>query len=149
MFASEMIEKIQMINTLVPNEKLVVGGQPSIADFKVLKEHGVSQVVDLRSEAEKTNFDEAQLLKEMGIAYHCIPLTNMSTFTKSAAEKLKSILDLQQPCLVHCASGNRVGALIALQAFWLEGLSPQESLNKGLQAGLTKFVPQVSEIMGL
>ncbi|MDG1750366.1 MAG: sulfur transferase domain-containing protein [Thalassotalea sp.] len=149
MFASEMINKIQMMNTLVPDEKLVVGGQPTIADLKLLHSLGVKQVVNLRPNTEKNDFDEPQLLKDLGIEYHSIPLTDISTFNKDSAFKVKCVLDLKQPTLVHCASGNRVGALIALKAFWLEGLSPQESLDKGLQAGLTKLEPQVSQLLGL
>ena len=149
MFASEMISKIQMINTLVPDENLVVGGQPTIADLKLLNSLGIKQVVNLRPEAEKNDFDEPELLKELNIDYHSIPLTDISSFTKNSAARLKKVLDLQQPTLVHCASGNRVGALIALQGFWLEGLLPQEALDKGLQAGLTKLAPQVNQLLGL
>jgi uncharacterized protein (TIGR01244 family) len=144
-----MISKIQMMNTLVPDENLVVGGQPTIADLQLLHSLGIKQVVNLRPESEKNDFDELQILNELNIEYHLIPLTDISSFTKDSAVKLKEVLDLQQPTLVHCASGNRVGALIALQGFWLQGLSPQEALDRGLQAGLTKLAPQVNQILGL
>jgi len=50
---------------------------------------------------------------------------------------------------LHCATGNRVGALIALQVFWLQELTPQEALDKGLKAGLTRLRPHVEEVLGL
>ena len=73
----------------------------------------------------------------------------ISTFTKQAAEDLTRILSSDKSTLLHCSSGNRVGALIALAAFWCEGLTAQESLDKGLQAGLTKLLPQIKQLLEL
>jgi protein tyrosine phosphatase (PTP) superfamily phosphohydrolase (DUF442 family) len=149
MFANDMIAKVQMVNTLIPDEKLVVGGQPTIDDLKLLHSFGVKQVVNLRGICEENHFDESQILEELGVEYHTIPVTDISTFTKECAEKLKGILALNQPTLIHCASGNRVGALITLQAFWFEGFSAQEALDKGIQAGLTQLKAQISQLIGL
>jgi protein tyrosine phosphatase (PTP) superfamily phosphohydrolase (DUF442 family) len=149
MFASEVMDKITMINMLVPQENLIVGGQPTINDLRTMKLMGISQVINLRPTTEIIDFDEVELLHNLDMNYHLIPLTDITTFTKGSAQQLEAILDLNEPTLVHCASGNRVGALIALQAFWCDQLSPQESLDKGLQAGLTKLTPQVSELLGL
>lgn len=149
MFADEMIAKIEMINTLIPDEKLVVGGQPTINDLKLLHSLGVKQVVNLRGTAEENHFDEAQVLSELEIAYHTIPLTDISTFNKECAEQLKGILALNHPTLIHCASGNRVGALIALCAFWFDGYSAQDALEKGVQSGLTQLKSPISQLIGL
>jgi hypothetical protein len=51
--------------------------------------------------------------------------------------------------MVHCASGNRVGALLALRANRLEGASPEDALELGLDAGLTRLEPAVREALGL
>ena len=149
MFASEVIEKITMINTLVPQENLIVGGQPTADDLRMMKLMGISQVINLRPSTEPIDFDEVSLLKELGMQYHLIPVTTITTFTKAAALRLTEILKLHEPTLLHCASGNRVGALIALKGFWCNALTAQESLEQGLQAGLTKLAPQVREILGL
>lgn len=149
MFADEMIAKIEMVNTLIPDEKLVVGGQPTINDLKLLHSLGVKQVVNLRGTAEENHFDEARLLSELGVDYHTIPVTDISTFTKDCANKLKTILALEQPTLIHCASGNRVGALIALHAFWFEECSPKDALERGVQSGLTQLKSPISQLIGL
>jgi len=53
------------------------------------------------------------------------------------------------PVLVHCMSGNRVGALFALRAFWLQGMSAVEALAVGRRYGLTKLEPLVVQILAL
>jgi len=53
------------------------------------------------------------------------------------------------PALVHCASGNRIGALFALQAFHLDGRTAAEALAIGKQAGMTRAEPVVRESIGL
>ena len=149
MFSNEVLNKITMVNTLVPHENLIVGGQPTIDDFTLFKILGITQVVNLRPTTERITFDQPQLLEELAIDYHVIPLTDITTFTLESAQQLKAILSTGEPTLIHCASGNRVGALIALQGFWCDGLTAQEALDKGLQAGLTKLAPQVTEVLGL
>src|SRR5699024_12708494 len=56
------------------------------------------------------------------------------------ARKLDTLLDehAAMPTLVHCASGNRVGALMALRAAWVQGKSKEEALAIGRRWGLTK-----------
>ena len=51
--------------------------------------------------------------------------------------------------LLHCGSGNRVGALLALKAFWLDGGSAEEALEVGLAGGVTRLEPTVRELLGL
>jgi len=149
MFTSNMQDQMTMLNTLVLHDKLIVGGQPTVADLILMHGMGVTQVINLRPETEIIDFDEVSLLKELGMQYHLIPLTDITTFTKASAKQLQRVLDLNEPCLLHCATGNRVGALIALQVFWLQELTPQEALDKGLKAGLTRLRPHVEEVLGL
>ena len=66
---------------------------------------------------------------------------------KSAAQAYLAIVELGQPILVHCASGNRVGALIALADYWLNGVGNSEALAHGLQAGLTKLEKDVRQVL--
>lgn len=143
------IEEFEMINALKFGDNLMVGGQPSVNDFKKMQSMGISQVINLRPVSEKIDFDQVALLSELGMEYTLIPLTDISTFTLSSAQKLKEILTLQQPTLIHCASGNRVGALIALSAFWCDELPAEEAYQKGIQGGLTKLAPQVKTLLGL
>jgi protein tyrosine phosphatase (PTP) superfamily phosphohydrolase (DUF442 family) len=56
------------------------------------------------------------------------------------AETLRLIGD--EPVLLHCASGNRVGALIALGTR-LKGAETEAAIAKGKQWGLTGLEPIV------
>ena len=47
--------------------------------------------------------------------------------------------------LLHCASGNRVGALLALAAVQVDGASPEAALTLGRAAGLKSLEPVVME----
>lgn len=142
-------ESFDMINTIRLSENLIVGGQPSINDLKKMQSIGINQVVNLRPVSEKVDFDQVALLTELGMEYTLIPLTDISTFTPSVAQQLKDVLTLKQPTLIHCASGNRVGALIALSAFWCDKLPAKEAYQKGMQGGLTKLAPQVKALLEL
>jgi protein tyrosine phosphatase (PTP) superfamily phosphohydrolase (DUF442 family) len=63
----------------------------------------------------------------------------------ATAEKLDAILaEADGPVLVHCGSGNRVGALLALRAS-INGASDEEALELGRQAGLTRAEAVVLE----
>lgn len=149
MFANKTIESFDMANTIMFSKKIIVGGQPTIDDLHNMQASGITQIVNLRPENEVIDFDEVALIQQLGMQYHLIPVTEIATFTRKTAEKLLQILALEEPTLVHCASGNRVGALIALAAYWCEGVNAQDALDKGLQAGLTKLAPEVKKLMGL
>ena len=147
MNVEQITNRLDMINTLVPNEKLIVGGQPSKNDLAVLKDLGIKHVVNLRPESEEISYDEPCLVKELGMEYHLIPVTDIDSYSKSAAQAYLAIVELGQPILVHCASGNRVGALIALADYWLNGVGNSEALAHGLQAGLTKLETDVRQVL--
>lgn len=53
------------------------------------------------------------------------------------------------PVALACASGNRVGVLLAARAFWFDGASPDQALTLGKQAGLTRLEPVVRSLLGL
>lgn len=149
MNAYELISQLDMINTLMPNQNLIVGGQPSAQDLRFLAKEGIHLVINLRPETEKIDFDQVALLADLGIKYVVIPVTTIETFTKETAVALSNLLADDTPCLVHCASGNRVGALIALKAYWIDGESAEDSMEKGLQAGLTKYKTDVAKLLSL
>lgn len=53
------------------------------------------------------------------------------------------------PIAVACSSGNRAGALLAVESFWLDGVSPEAALALGKSAGLTRLEPSVRLLLGL
>jgi len=51
--------------------------------------------------------------------------------------------------MLYCASSNRVGAMLALKAHWVDGESPEEALELGLAAGLTSLERSVRDLLDL
>jgi len=50
---------------------------------------------------------------------------------------------------VHCASGNRVGGLLALEQADFDGMAPQAALDLGRAAGMTGTEPRVRQMLGI
>jgi rhodanese-related sulfurtransferase len=48
--------------------------------------------------------------------------------------------------LLHCASGNRVGAMLALRARWLQGKSADEAMAIGKASGMTGLAADVKAL---
>lgn len=125
------------------------GGQPSREQLGQAADDGLSRVINLRPESEDHGFDEAALVEEIGLRYHCLPISGPDDLTRENAERLHELLELagEEETLIHCASGNRVGALMALRAAWLEGRSTEEALEIGRRWGLTKMEPAVVKLL--
>ncbi|MGI9205655.1 MAG: beta-lactamase hydrolase domain-containing protein [Woeseiaceae bacterium] len=120
-------------------------GQPDAAVLDVVKQAGFTTVVDLRGENENRGMDEASEVEARGMRYYTLPIGNgvVEDVSYDNARQLDRILAAAQgPVLVHCASGNRVGALFALRAK-LAGSTGDEALALGKAAGLTRLEPVV------
>ena len=133
-----------------PAPNLLTAGQPSPAEFQALAEAGVRHVIDLRPDAEDHGFDEAALASKLGMTRTVIPVAGTGDVTLDNARKLDAALAAAggAPTLVHCASSNRVGALLAIRANQLQGKSVDEAMALGRAGGLTKMEPLVAQILG-
>ena len=134
-----------MVNAKQLNDKLLVGGQPSVKDLDLAKEQGVLTVISLRGEAEKNDFNEAEELSRRDMQFVSIPVAGKNDITFDNANRLKQALNASPTkVLLHCASSNRVGALMALNAS-ADGKSVEEAINIGKSAGLTSLESVVRE----
>jgi uncharacterized protein (TIGR01244 family) len=128
-------------------EGTLVGGQPTDEQLRQAAKAGYSKVINLRSKQEGPP-EEAPLLAELGVSYVSIPVSKIDDLDRTAVEKFDAELSSAKgKVLVHCASGNRVGAAFALRAFWLQGKSPDEALAIGKQAGLTSLEEAVRAVL--
>lgn len=138
---------IDIPNALTPVEGILSGGQPSVEQFEQAARDGYRTVVNLRAPGEKGAWDEASKAEQLGLRYVAIPIAGADGLTAENARKLAKIVDDPQalPAMVHCASGNRVGALFALKAAYVDGADAESALAFGRQAGLTKLEDTVRE----
>lgn len=133
-------------NQCCPAARLLCGGQPSeaqLADFAAANPHGC--VVNLRPAAETTGWDEGAIARRLGLAYVHIPVAGPQDLTPANAKALASALDAHADAalLIHCASGQRVAALLALKAAWVDGQSARQAMATGKSAGLSALQPYV------
>ena len=145
------VDPISLVkNGKMPMEGLVTGGQPTDEQFAALRDAGFATVINLRVPTERGNRGEAEKIAELGMAYVSIPVDGKTGLTEDNAAALAAALDeADGPVLLHCGSGNRVGALLALKAFWLDGASAEEALEIGIAGGVTRLEPTVRELLGL
>ena len=133
-----------------PRPGLHTGGQPSLAQLDALAAQGVRTVIDLRAPGEDRGYDEARELRQRGMNYLRLPITGAQDLSPANAASLKTLLDASgQGVLLHCASGNRAGALLALMAAQQEQLAPAQALELGKAAGMKSLAPVVAEQLGL
>lgn len=99
------------------------------------KKLGFATIIDLRTPPEGTDAERAEARKA-GIGYVNIPIARNNP---TAADLAKFTKILQQagnkPVLVHCASGNRVGAMWTLYRA-SRGIAPERAISEGRKLGL-------------
>lgn len=147
---SETSMQTSVPNLRQPNDRLLTGGQPEAAAWKHLAADGVTTVINLRPADEMAGRDEAAEVAAAGMSYRLIPVAGAAGITRENANALwAAIAQAPGKVLVHCASGNRVGALLALGAAEQGGMDSQQALQFGKAAGLAGAEPRVREVLGL
>ncbi|GHE30235.1 beta-lactamase hydrolase domain-containing protein [Vulcaniibacterium thermophilum] len=133
-----------------PRPGLLTGGQPDATAWPALAARGVRTVINLRPEAELGERDEAAEVAAAGLRYVNLPIAGAADITPAQADALWSALQSSDGAvLVHCASGNRVGALLALAMQRHGGMTPEQALEFGRSAGLKGLEPVVRERLGV
>ncbi|MFS8137376.1 MAG: hypothetical protein ACMG50_04525 [Thermomonas sp.] len=134
----------------IPRAGLITGGQPAADAWRELHAAGVTRVVSLVPASELGDRDEAAEVRASGMDYVQIDVANADDLNATKANLLWQALQGDKgTVLVHCASGNRAGALLALGAAQAGDMTPQAALDFGKAAGLTKLEPVVRERLGL
>lgn len=130
-----------------PAPHRIAAGALQQDDMATLQHAGVKEVINLRAPAETPGFDEAAAMREAGITYHDLPIRGPDDLTRDNVHRFDELLARagDRLTLVHCASGNRVGALIALRAGILEGHSIDAAIAEGRRWGLKKLEPAARE----
>jgi uncharacterized protein (TIGR01244 family) len=123
-----------------PFDGVVTAGQPEPAQLEEAAEKGIKTVIDLRRPEEDRGYDEAALSEKLGMEYIQLPIAGGDDLTRENAEKLAEHLDeAEGPFIVHCGSSNRVGALFALKAFYVDDADLATALEIGKKAGMTSL----------
>lgn len=111
-------------------------GQPSAEELAAYAGAGITTVIDLRGDDEDRGYDELGAALDLGLDYVTLPIDGVDAMTPSAVAAFTDAIDRARgPVLVHCRSGSRVGAMMALRAA-RQGASVDEAMRKGIAAGM-------------
>lgn len=142
------IEDVVAAGRVTPVDGITSAGQPNAAALAVFRDSGYVAIIDLRDESEDRGFDEIAAVESLGMSYVPFPIASDEDINFDTAKQLSTLIGSQDgPVLVHCTSGNRVGALLALIAS-LEGADDAAAIVAGKEGGLTRLEDVVRERLG-
>lgn len=144
--STSRIEVPPLTDAVIPASGVVSAGRLRPDDIFRLQQAGIRHVIDLTLDEETPDFDEAQVVRSAGIGYSNLPLRGAADLTPENAVAFDELMrNAERPVLVHCASGNRVGAIAALRAAWIDGKSEEEAVAVGRAWGLKSLEARVRE----
>lgn len=137
----------EIFNIHRPSAYHYSAGQPTREQLSALADLGVVNVVNLRPPRETQDFNPAAWATEETMAYYTIPIAGGSDLTPEHVAIFDKVLTRieGESSLLHCGSANRVGAMIALRAFWHLGYSLEDAIALGQDYGLTSLERHVRE----
>lgn len=143
-------ESLGVKNGRAPFPGIMTAGQLTDEQFRALVDSGYRTFVNLRPADEEGTGWEEDLAAGLGVRFVRIPIAGAPDVTEANARRLSQTLEgAAGPTVVYCGSSNRVGALFALEAYYVDGRGPEEALEVGKAAGVTRLEPKVRELLGL
>lgn len=124
-------------NLATPAAGVFTAGKLHATDLAWVREAGVRHVIDLTEDAETPGFDEASEIRALGVRYDNLPIRGADGLTVENVRLFDGLLrTADRPVLVHCSSSNRVGAMAALRAAWIDGADAETAIAEGKRWGL-------------
>lgn len=110
---------------------------PDEAALRKAAEEGFRSVVNFRTTDEKQEVapdEERRIAEEAGLTYLHHPVSPDALDDKLVDDFRRSLDDLPQPVLLHCASGKRAGAMTLMALAAEQGLDGEAAIAKGRAA---------------
>ena len=146
-----VVAEMGVRNARMPMDRLVTSGQPMPEQLLSLQSAGIEHFVSLRPTTEDGAGWEEELMAGEGVQFDRLPISGSGSLTRDNVQAFAAIMDEvgEKTAMLYCASSNRVGAMLALKAHWVEGESAEEALELGLASGLTSLESSVRDLLGL
>lgn len=127
-----------------PDEQTIVCGALDEAKVNALANAGVELVINLQPDDE-LSFDESEAVTRAGMYYEQLPISGAQDLKQLNILAFDNILRQYhgKKTALHCGSGNRAGAAIALRAGWLRGRKMDTAMARGRSHGLTGLEQEV------
>ena len=129
---------------------IACAGATTPAGVAEVKKLGYKTIINLRQASEPgADIDaEAAAAKAAGINFVHLPFNAASPDPTVVDNFLKTIANPRNnPAFLHCASANRVGALVALDHAWTRGGTRDDAIALGRAAGMAGLAPRVAELL--
>ncbi len=145
----EEARSLRIPNANQPHPLLLTAGALTPEGMEALAESGYSSFISLRSPEEDGSGWEEEFAASSGVAFQRVTVAGAAGLTRENVEALDALLDEagDDPTVLYCGSSNRVGALLALRAHWLDGIDPDSALALGRASGLSGLEPAVAGLM--
>ena len=127
-------------SNVVGVKHLYFSEQPDAQTLVEAGDRGVGVVINLREPAEM-DWDEAGSAQELGMTYYNLPIAAQSaSFDAATMKKISALVGKHRDTkiLLHCSSGNRASAWLAIHLVQDHGMHIENSVSLARQAGLTK-----------
>ncbi len=123
------------ITRLHTYQGVFLASRPEAADIEQAQKGGVVTVINMMHRSEHPGFDEAALVKSLGLNYHNPAWNGPDELTDDLINEMRELLrTAPRPMLVHCSSANRVGAM------WMAYRAVDEGLDVEAAAAEAKVV---------
>lgn len=143
-FDGQQMKNSGINNLKQVDDRIYISGQPSQEQLEVAAKSGVKHIINLRPVAELA-WDEKAFVEAQGMNYIHIPVDGASGVSEQNVnlfiQALNNVKD--ETALIHCGSGNRVGALVAIDAAINNKNDLESAIAKGKDWGLTRLEPFV------
>jgi len=126
-------------NASLPLPGLATAGQPSAAALEAFKAAGGEVVLDIRDPMEARPFEEAELVRGLGMEYVNISVRQGSLDDGMMDRVLATVrrsADQGRPLLFHCASANRVAGALLPYFILDKGMAEDEAVESAMRIGL-------------
>lgn len=126
-----------------PDNQTIVCGALDDEKIAALAKAGVELVINLQSD-EELSFDEAAAVRQAGMYYEQLPIGGADDLKQLKILAFDNILRQYhgKKVAMHCGSGNRAGAAMALRAGWLRGRKMDTAMERGRSHGLDDSLEQ-------
>ncbi len=127
-----------------PDDNTIVCGALDEEKVAALAAAGVELVLNLQPDDE-LSFDERAAVERAGMHYEQLPISGAKDLKQLNILAFDNILRQYhgKKTVLHCGTGNRAGAAVALRAGWLRGRKMDTAMERGRSHGLTKLEEEV------
>ena len=132
----DMPHAVDARNYVILGSGVSGSGQPDLAIFPDLAERGYSTIINLRFEREHDAEAEREAADAAGLHYVNLPISRYALGLREAAQLKQAISSAPNgSILIHCGSGNRVGALWGLMQAYETGMELDEAIAYAQRSG--------------